>query len=99
MPTNHLAAIEINEFVYDRLNVLIKSSSLKKTLLHYCIFNTNQKQIRKGSFVGESIQMNLFHIPDGKYIFNLFDDQGIEISLPFVKQAEIHASTSFLREH
>ena len=84
--TNSL--VEITEFVYDRMNVLIKCPSLKQTLLRYSILNTNEKAIRKGSFSGESIQLNLFHVPDGKYLFNLFDDQGSAFSLPFVKQAD-----------
>lgn len=88
MLQNTITSVEITELVYDRMNVLIKCPSLKKSLLRYCIFNTSHKPIRKGSFLGESIQLNLFHVPDGKYLFNLFDDQGSEFSLPFVKQAD-----------
>lgn len=88
MLQNTITSVEITALVNDRMNVQIKCPSLKKTLLRYCIFNTSNKPIRKGSFLGESVQLNLFHVPDGKYFFNLFDDQGLEFSLPFEKQAE-----------
>jgi hypothetical protein len=38
--------------------------------------------------MGECIQLNLFHLKEGKYLFNLLNDQGAEITLPFVKKAK-----------
>jgi hypothetical protein len=87
MLTNSISSLEITQVVIDHMQVWIKCPLLKKSNLRYSILNTNNTPIRKGSFMGETIQLNLFHIPDGSYFFNLFNDQGTEISLPFIKKA------------
>jgi hypothetical protein len=87
MLSKPVTSLEITQVVFDHMQVWIKCPVLKKTHLRYSILNINNKAIRKGSFMGESIQLNLFLIPDGSYFFNLFNDQGTEITLPFVKKA------------
>ena len=88
MQSNSNALLEINQVVIDKLHVWIKCPQLKQTQLRYCISNSNKSAIRKGSFSGETIQLNLLLIPDGNYLFNLFNDQGTEYSMPFVKKAK-----------
>jgi hypothetical protein len=82
-----VSSLEITQVVFDHMQVWIKCPVLKKSLLRYSILNHSKSAVRKGSFMGEAIQLNLVHIPDGNYFFNLHNDQGTEISLPFVKKA------------
>jgi len=88
MPKNLFSKLEITEIVFDLMNVRIKCPSLKKSNLRYSILNSNNTALRKGSFVGENIQLNLYLIPDGKYFFKLYhEEEGTEFSLPFLKKA------------
>lgn len=89
MATKIVPQLEITQVVLDRMHVWIKCPVLKKTSLSYTIINTQKATVRKGSFVGESIQLNLLHIPDGNYSFNLLNAEGNEYSLPFVKKTLI----------
>ncbi len=88
MLTMSVSSLEITQIVFDHMQVWIKCPHLKKMNLRYHILNTSNMAIRKGSFMGECIQLNLFHLQDGKYKFNLLNDQGAEITLPFVKKAK-----------
>ncbi|MEI7628490.1 MAG: hypothetical protein WCJ80_09635 [Bacteroidota bacterium] len=87
MLTMSVSSLEITQIVFDRMNVWIKCPHLKKMNLRYHILNTSNATIRKGSFMGECIQLNLFHLPEGKYLFNLLNEHGAELALPFVKSA------------
>lgn len=87
MPVNTRSLFEITEVVHDRMQVLIKCPVLKKSLLRYCISNIHQHCIRKGSFLGESIQLNLLHMPDGDYFFKLTTAEGPDYALPFYKRS------------
>jgi hypothetical protein len=88
MLTMSVSSLEITQIVFDHMQVWIKCPLLKKMNLRYHILNSNNTAIRKGSFMGECIQLNLFHLPDGKYLFNLLNEQGAELALPFVKKAK-----------
>jgi hypothetical protein len=93
MPTNTLKRFEITEIVSDRMYVHIKCPILKKLPLTYHIKSTNQLLVRKGGFLGEAIQLNLIHIPDGQYFFTISNEEGKEFSLPFHKTS--NQSNSF----
>ncbi len=93
-----LTSIEITEVVFDRMNVHIKCPLLKKATLSYCISNINNQLVRKGSFLGECIQLNLMHVPDGDYFFHLSNQEGREYSLPFYKTSR-QSTTISLREY
>ena len=88
MLTNTVSSLEITNVVFDQMQVWIKCPVLKKSTLRYSILNRQKNAVRKGSFMGEMVQLNLFHIPDGNYIFNLINEEGTEIVLPFVKMAK-----------
>lgn len=98
MLTNIITKVEITEIVLDRMNVLIKCPTLKKSQLRYCISNTSNQSVRKGSFLGECIQLNLIHVPDGDYFFKLSNEEGTEYSLPFYKTSRQSTSIS-LKEY
>lgn len=85
MLTNALAKFEITEIVSDRMYVLIKCPNLKKAPLKYFIKSISDQLVRKGGFLGEAIQLNLIHIPDGQYFFTISCEEGNEFSLPFQK--------------
>ncbi len=88
MLTNTISSLEITKVVIDQMQVWVRCPVLKKSTLKYYILNTQKNAVRKGSFIGEMVHLNLIHIPDGNYFFNLFSDQGTEIMLPFVKKAK-----------
>lgn len=88
MLTNTISSLEITKEVFDRMHVWVKCPVLKKSTLKYFILNTQKNAVRKGSFMGEMVQLNLIHIPDGHYYFNLMNEQGTEIVIPFVKKAK-----------
>lgn len=94
MLTNSLTKFEITEIVSDRMNVLIKCPNLKKEPLKYFIKSSSDQLVRKGGFLGESIQLNLIHIPDGQYFFTISCEEGNEFSLPFQKTSQISDSIS-----
>jgi hypothetical protein len=85
MLTKSVSSLEITQIVIDHMQVWIKCPLLKKMNLRYHILNSSNTSIRKGSFMGECVQLNLLHLPDGNYIFNLINEQGAEFTLPFVK--------------
>lgn len=89
MPTFALTKFEITEIVSDRMNVLIKCPNLKKAPLKYFIKSSSDQLVRKGGFLGETIQLNLIHIPDGQYFFTISCEEGDEFSLPFLKTSNI----------
>jgi hypothetical protein len=94
MLTNILATFEITEIVSDRMNVHIKCPILKKTPLRYHIKSIDNQMVRKGGFLGESVQLNLIHIPDGEYFFTISNEEGKELSLPFHKTSNESQSIS-----
>jgi hypothetical protein len=87
MLTKSINSLEITQIVHQHLQVWIKCPDLKKMNLRYHILNSSNTTIRKGCFIGECIQLNLLHIPDGNYLFNLLNDHGAEFTLPFIKKA------------
>jgi hypothetical protein len=87
MLTISFSSLEITQIVFDHMQVWIKCPELKKMNLRYHILNSSNTAIRKGSFMGECIQLNLLHIPEGNYLFNLLNEHGAECTLPFVKKA------------
>jgi hypothetical protein len=87
MLTAALARFEITEIVSDRMYVMIKCPILKKAPIKYQIKSTNDQLVRRGGFVGEVIQLNLIHIPDGQYFFTISNEEGNEFSLPFHKSS------------
>jgi hypothetical protein len=92
-----LTKFEITEIVSDRMYVLIKCPILKKAAIRYHIKSSNNQLVRKGGFVGESIQLNLIHIPDGEYFFTISYEEGNELSLPFHKNSGKSENTSLKR--
>jgi hypothetical protein len=85
MQLQNFFSFEITEVVSDRMYVLIKCPILKNKPLTYKITNTNNYAVRKGGFLGESVQLNLVHVPDGEYYFTISNEEGKEFSLPFQK--------------
>ena len=87
MSKKAVAPIEITEVIYDRMYVQINCPNLRKSLLTYRILNSVNKLIRKGSFVGEYIQLSLVHMPDGNYKIHLSEQEGSEYSFEFLKRS------------
>ncbi|MCX6337073.1 MAG: hypothetical protein NT153_07290 [Bacteroidetes bacterium] len=87
MSQKALPPIEITEVIYDRMYVQINHPDLRKSLLTYRILNSVNKLIRKGSFVGEYIQLSLVHMPDGNYKIYLSEQEGSEYSFEFLKRS------------
>ena len=83
-PQNYFS-FEITEVVSDRMYVLIKCPILKTKPLTYKITNAINQAVRKGGFLGEAVQLNLVHVPDGEYFFTISNEEGKEFSLPFQK--------------
>ncbi len=87
MSLHALPPIEITEVIYDRMYVQINHPDLRKTLLTYRIYNSLNKPIRKGSFIGEYIELSLVHMPDGVYKIQLSQQEGLEYSFEFLKRS------------
>jgi hypothetical protein len=82
-----LPPIEITEVIYDRMYVKINHPDLRKSLLTYRIYNSLNQPIRKGSFIGEYIELSLVHMPDGEYKIQLCQQEGSEYSFEFLKRS------------
>lgn len=89
MSDNFTSLVEITEVIFDRMHVQINCPILRKKLLTYRICNTLNQAIRKGSFIGEYIELSMVHMPDGDYFFNLSDADGPDFSFPFYKRSEV----------
>jgi len=87
MLTLTAGSVEITDIVHDRMNVQINSPILRTSVLNYRIESLEQTILRKGSFNGSEIQLNITHMPDGDYVFLLIDVKGTCYSFPFFKRA------------
>lgn len=87
MLTLTAGSVEITDIVHDRMHVQIHSPSLRKSVLNYRIESEEATILRKGSFHGPEIQLNMTHLPDGDYVFMLTDVEGTSYRFPFFKRA------------
>ena len=87
MLTLTAGSVEITDIVHDRMHVQIHSPILRKSVLNYRIESQEETVLRKGSFYGPEIQLNMTHMPDGDYVFLLTDLEGTSYKFPFFKRA------------
>ncbi|MEQ1623905.1 MAG: hypothetical protein ABL870_04390 [Sediminibacterium sp.] len=87
MLTLTAGSVEITDIVHDRMHVQIHSPILRKSVLNYRIESQEETVLRKGSFHGPEIQLNMTHMPDGDYVFLLTDVEGTSYKFPFFKRA------------
>lgn len=95
MLTLTAGSVEITDIVHDRMHVQIHSPILRKNVLNYRIESEEQAILRKGSFHGHEIQLNMTHMPDGDYVFYLTDVEGTSYQFPFFKRALQSGKQSF----
>ena len=87
MLTLTAGSVEITDIVHNRMHVQIHSPILRKSVLNYRIESQEETVLRKGSFHGPEIQLNMTHMPDGDYVFLLTDLEGTSYKFPFFKRA------------
>lgn len=85
MPQLSPSAIQIPSIVNDIITIEVKDYALSDTYLTYDITDAGKRIYRKGQFRGQSIQMRVTHLKDGKYAINLNSCETDKCSFMFEK--------------
>ncbi len=71
--------------------IKIDDEELRNEPFEYSIVNQDKKVCRKGQFIGNSVQLRITHLKDGKYLFFLTTASRKTNQYPFEKKSKSYS--------
>ncbi|MBX3239712.1 MAG: hypothetical protein KIT80_20680 [Chitinophagaceae bacterium] len=82
---------EIPPVVKEMIIIKIDDDELINESFEYSIVNQDKKVCRKGQFTGNSVQLRITHLKDGKYFFFLTTASREPNKYPFEKKSKSYS--------
>jgi len=82
---------DIPPVVKEMIVIKIDDEDLRDQSFEYSIVNQEKQVCRKGQFTGNSVQLRITHLKDGKYLFFLTTASRKPNEYPFEKKSKSYA--------
>lgn len=93
MSNSSTLPVRVTNLVNDFLVIQISDENLKDVQIQYQIVNELNKTVRKGCFVGTTVQLRVSHLQEGEYLIHLCVDEKDEYDYVFTKRSSGNTSS------